>query len=124
MAVRPFAFAQGDKRVVQGDKSVILSKAKNPTLGGQTLRFAQGDKGEIEKYGNYEYNAELYSVPLLWQAESRRPIKSTDVDQAHRGGILFGGLAAAFRATTNTPCQCLPRRRFLIATATATTRQA
>ena len=25
--------------------SVILSKAKNPALGGETLRFAQGDKG-------------------------------------------------------------------------------
>ena len=25
--------------------SVILSKAKNPGLGGETLRFAQGDKG-------------------------------------------------------------------------------
>ena len=28
--------------------SVILSKAKNLALGGETLRFAQGDKGNCE----------------------------------------------------------------------------
>ena len=30
--------------------SVILSKAKNPTLGGETFRYAQGGKGE---FGNF-----------------------------------------------------------------------
>ena len=35
--------------------SVILSKAKNLALGGETLRFAQGDKGDCSGWqrGNF-----------------------------------------------------------------------
>ena len=33
--------------VILSRQFVILSEAKNPGLGDETLRFAQGDKGEF-----------------------------------------------------------------------------